>query len=75
MPVLVRFLKSDNFTYSPSQSTINCGKAQCYAPVTSVRLKSRVTSPGVKNDSLFFHEGWGESIYQKNTGVLWGRGS
>lgn len=56
MPILIRFLRSDNFTYSPSQSTINYGKAQCYAPVTSVRLQFRVTSPGVKNDSLFFME-------------------
>ena len=29
LPVLMRFLRIDNLTYNLSQSTINCGKAEC----------------------------------------------
>ena len=46
-------LRIGNLTYNPSQSNINCGKAECWAPVTCVRLKSRVLSSGATVDVLF----------------------
>ena len=52
LPVLVRSLRICDFTYNPSQSTINCGKADFQGPVTHV-LQSRVTSSGTTVDALF----------------------
>ena len=50
---MVRSLRIDDLTYNPSQSAINCGKAELDTCNTSVRLQSRVTSSGTRVDYLF----------------------
>ena len=51
---MVLSLRSDDLTYNLSFSTINCGKAECTAPVTRVKLQSRVTSSVAIVVSLIF---------------------